>query len=239
MVDRAAPRSLDRARLPSRGSKSTLFRNRISTLFEIRFVRHSYRGDFLYVEVSHLRSWLACVVILGFGGSLFAENWAHWRGPTGNGSANAQPPTQAGPKQKTSVGRPPFQVVARARPSFGNSKCSWSALFEETAIATLSKCFASIVLRENRLGQTAIEATPQQRTHETNGFASASPCTDGERVYAHFGSRGLSLLFHGRKPIWTVILAKMNTENDFGEGSSPTLAGDKILVPWDHEGSRS
>ena len=29
------------------------------------------------------------------GPSLFAENWAHWRGPTGNGgSASAQPPTQ-------------------------------------------------------------------------------------------------------------------------------------------------
>ncbi|NQU21913.1 MAG: PQQ-binding-like beta-propeller repeat protein [Candidatus Nealsonbacteria bacterium] len=28
----------------------------------------------------------------------------------------------------------------------------------------------------------------------------------------------------------------MNTRFSFGEGSSPTLAGDKILVPWDHEG---
>jgi outer membrane protein assembly factor BamB len=29
---------------------------------------------------------------------------------------------------------------------------------------------------------------------------------------------------------------KMNTRNSFGEGSSPTLAGDLILVPWDHDG---
>jgi len=28
----------------------------------------------------------------------------------------------------------------------------------------------------------------------------------------------------------------MDTRNSFGEGSSPTLAGEKILVPWDHEG---
>ena len=28
----------------------------------------------------------------------------------------------------------------------------------------------------------------------------------------------------------------MNTRNSFGEGASPTLAGDKIIVPWDHEG---
>jgi outer membrane protein assembly factor BamB len=29
---------------------------------------------------------------------------------------------------------------------------------------------------------------------------------------------------------------KMDTLNNFGEGSSPTLEGDKILVPWDHKG---
>ncbi|MEM7603083.1 MAG: PQQ-binding-like beta-propeller repeat protein, partial [Verrucomicrobiota bacterium] len=29
---------------------------------------------------------------------------------------------------------------------------------------------------------------------------------------------------------------KMKTRATFGEGSSPTLAGDKIVVPWDHEG---
>jgi outer membrane protein assembly factor BamB len=29
---------------------------------------------------------------------------------------------------------------------------------------------------------------------------------------------------------------QMDTRNSFGEGSSPTLEGDKILVPWDHEG---
>jgi outer membrane protein assembly factor BamB len=32
---------------------------------------------------------------------------------------------------------------------------------------------------------------------------------------------------------------KMNTRSSFGEGSSPTLEGDKILVPWDHEGPSS
>ena len=29
---------------------------------------------------------------------------------------------------------------------------------------------------------------------------------------------------------------KMEIRNTFGEGSSPTIEGNKILVPWDHEG---
>ena len=36
-----------------------------------------------------------------------------------------------------------------------------------------------------------MQAVPHEGTHDTNGFASASPCTDGRHVYAHFGSRGL------------------------------------------------
>jgi outer membrane protein assembly factor BamB len=31
-------------------------------------------------------------------------------------------------------------------------------------------------------------------------------------------------------------LGKMESRNGFGEGASPTIAGDKIIVPWDHEG---
>jgi outer membrane protein assembly factor BamB len=44
---------------------------------------------------------------------------------------------------------------------------------------------------KERWSRTAVTAKPHEGTHQTNGFASASPCTDGERVYAHFGSRGL------------------------------------------------
>lgn len=86
--------------------------------------------------------------------------------------------------------------------------------------------------------QTATEATPHQATHSTNGFASASPCTDGQHVYAHFGSRGLYCYTMDGELKWKRDdFGKMNTRNDFGEGSSPTIAGEMIIVPWDHEGS--
>lgn len=88
--------------------------------------------------------------------------------------------------------------------------------------------------------QTVIRAKPHQATHSTNGFASASPCTDGQHVYAHFGSRGLYCFTMDGKLRWKRNdFGQMDTRNDFGEGSSPTLAGDKILVPWDHEGPSS
>lgn len=85
--------------------------------------------------------------------------------------------------------------------------------------------------------QTATEATPHQGTHATNSFASASPCTDGDYVYAHFGSRGLFCYTMDGTLKWKRDdFGQMITLNGFGEGSSPTLGGDKIIVPWDHEG---
>jgi len=40
--------------------------------------------------------------------------------------------------------------------------------------------------------QTATTATPHEGHHRTYGsFASPSPLTDGERLWAFFGSRGL------------------------------------------------
>jgi len=84
--------------------------------------------------------------------------------------------------------------------------------------------------------RTAAEATPHQETHNTNNHASASPCTDGEHIYAHFGSRGLYCYSMAGELMWKRDFGKMDTRNSFGEGSSPTIAGDMLLVPWDHEG---
>jgi outer membrane protein assembly factor BamB len=85
--------------------------------------------------------------------------------------------------------------------------------------------------------RSATVKKPHEGTHQTNGFASASPCTDGERIYAHFGTRGLYCYTLNGDFVWKRDdFPQMVIRNQFGEGSSPTLADDKILVPWDHQG---
>ncbi|HMO64778.1 MAG TPA: PQQ-binding-like beta-propeller repeat protein [Verrucomicrobiota bacterium] len=60
--------------------------------------------------------------------------------------------------------------------------------------------------------------------------------TDGELLIAHFGSFGTyGLDLTGRK-LWEVDLGDMSTRNSFGEGSSPALDGDTVVILWDHEG---
>ena len=88
--------------------------------------------------------------------------------------------------------------------------------------------------------KTATTATPHQGTHSTNGFASASPCTDGQHVYASFGSRGVYCYSMDGELVWKRDdFGQMQTRNSFGEGSSPVLFEDKLILPWDHEGPSS
>ena len=84
--------------------------------------------------------------------------------------------------------------------------------------------------------KTVKEELPHEGTHPTNNWAPGSAVTDGEMVYAYFGSRGLYALDMKGNVKWEADFGDMTTRNGFGEGSTPALYGDKIVVLWDHEG---
>lgn len=84
--------------------------------------------------------------------------------------------------------------------------------------------------------QTAIEAVPHEAGHSTNTLASASPVTDGKRLYVSFGSQGIYAYTLDGELVWKKHLGKMRTRAGFGEGASPVLADDALVINWDHEG---
>lgn len=77
---------------------------------------------------------------------------------------------------------------------------------------------------------------PHEGTHPTGTWASNSPVTDGEHVYAYFGSRGLYCFDMDGNLKWKKDFGDMRKRLTFGEGASPALHGDRIIVNWDHEG---
>ena len=192
-----------------------------------------------------LRSLLCCVCVLAQSSVSRAENWPHWRGPAGNGtSATANPPTQwsstENVKWKTAIpgrgsGSPVIWndrvfVVSAARTDGKPNSGSPEEL--QFVVHCFNRADGTVLW-----SKIATTATPHQETHSTNGFASASPCTDGEHVYTHFGSRGLYCYTMDGDLKWKRDdFGAMNTRNGFGEGSSPTIDGNTIYVPWDHEG---
>jgi outer membrane protein assembly factor BamB len=85
--------------------------------------------------------------------------------------------------------------------------------------------------------KTARETTPHEGAHQQFGtYASSSAFTDGERVYAFFDSFGLYAYDMNGKLLWEKDLGDKKMRNEFGEGQTPVLHGNKIVVQWDHQG---
>ena len=84
--------------------------------------------------------------------------------------------------------------------------------------------------------RTAREEVPHEASHRDGSYASFTPLTDGEHVYAYFGSRGLHCYDFDGNLKWEKDLGKMRIKVQFGEGGSPAMHGNKILINFDHEG---
>jgi outer membrane protein assembly factor BamB len=99
------------------------------------------------------------------------------------------------------------------------------------AVVCLDRATGGIVWQK-----TAAETMPHEGHQQTGSFAAYSPITDGRLVWASFGSRGLHCFDVDGNLKWSRPLIRMNKRMGFGEGSSPCLAGDAIVVVCDHEG---
>ena len=66
-------------------------------------------------------------------------------------------------------------------------------------------------------------------------FASNSPVTDGRRVFAFFGSRGLYAYDVNGTPLWQKDFGvQMRMDMAFGEGTPLTLHDGRLLLHFDH-----
>jgi outer membrane protein assembly factor BamB len=83
--------------------------------------------------------------------------------------------------------------------------------------------------------RTAREEVPHEASHQDNGtWASASAITDGEHVIASFESRGIYGYDMDGALVWQKDLGDKKMRNEFGEGSTPVLHGNTLVVVWDH-----
>jgi len=75
--------------------------------------------------------------------------------------------------------------------------------------------------------------------HEKHNLATSSPVTDGERVYAWFGTGQLIALDLGGKLVWRRNLATDYGafQIDWGHASSPVVHGDMVILLCYHERS--
>jgi outer membrane protein assembly factor BamB len=163
---------------------------------------------------------------------LYAENsaapeWSGFRGPNGTGIAVSDhiPVNLDRNKNLTwSVELPP----GHSSPSLWGDRLFFTAY--DPATKTLE-----VIAVDAKKGKvewrSKVPASSIEKVHEVSSPASATPVSDGKRVYAYFGSFGLIAYDLQGKEQWKFPLP--HPKMSFGSGTSPVLAGDKVVLNRD------
>lgn len=191
----------------------------------------------------------------------FEKNWHQWRGPLASGiSPNGNPPVEWS-EQKNVKWKTEIPGSGRSTPVIWDNQIFILTTIETDKKANVVESSESgnqggrgprgagteyihkfVVLSIDRDSgkilwqKTVREDHPKDRIHELSSWASNSPVTDGRHVYAYFGSMGLYCLDIKGNLKWERDFGDMQKRMTFGEGSSPIIYKDKVIVLWDHEG---
>jgi len=182
--------------------------------------------------------------------------WAQWRGPHASGvSPTANPPLEWNESKNI---RWKVEIPGRGSASpivWGDrvfvltavpSGIAGDAQHAPRGSLTPRGVHRFVVMAlDRKTGKTiwervAREQEPHERSHVDNGtWASGSPITDGERLFAYFESFGLYAYDLNGMLLWEKDLGDKRMRNQFGEGSTPAIHGNTLVVVWDHIGGES
>jgi outer membrane protein assembly factor BamB len=155
--------------------------------------------------------------------------WPRWRGPSGQGLV-----TPGGYVDKWSDTENVLWKVEL--PGAGNSSpIIWADRIFLTNASPDGKQRGMLCLQRSDgklLWQTAAPDAAPEKIQPKNGFASGTPTTDGERVYAYFGNHGLLCVDVNGKQVWHQSFGEMDAYH--GTSCSPLLYKDRVIVFQDH-----
>lgn len=184
------------------------------------------------------------------------KNWPQWRGPLGTGAAPAADPPIEWSETKNIRWKVTLPGKGHSTPVVWGDRLFLTAAIpfgekvppiHSTAPGThdgvpVTQQHEFVVIAVNRRDgnilwqKSLLKKLPHEGGHYTGSLASNSPVTDGEHVYAFFGTHGLYCLDLQGELKWQKQFGEMQTKHGHGESSSPVLHGDLLFVNWDHDG---
>ncbi|TWT53674.1 outer membrane biogenesis protein BamB [Rubripirellula amarantea] len=186
------------------------------------------------------------------------ENWHQWRGPDATGVSKTANPPIAWSEEENIKWKVAIQGQGTSTPIIWGNK-----VFVLTAINTGENDpaipdpqdqpktnyfdikrpnarheFVVLCLDRNTGKEIwrdiATKKIPHEGAHNDNDFASASPTTDGNQLYCWFGSAGLFCYDLDGNQLWERELGEARVGSSLGEGCSPVVHQDKLVIVRDH-----
>jgi outer membrane protein assembly factor BamB len=184
------------------------------------------------------------------------NQWATWRGPLMNGHAPTAKPPVVWSEEKNIRWKTALPGLGHSTPVIWNNR-----IFLTTAIPVgsplsepkpdlapgahdnflVTNRYEFVALAIDRNDGTILwtnslnTALPHEGGHYTSSLASHSPSVDSKHLIVSFGSHGIYGLDHDGGLIWKKDLGRMRSKHGHGEGSSPVLYDDTVVVNWDHQ----
>ena len=161
-----------------------------------------------------------------------AKYWTRWRGPSGQGQVIGTGYVDSWSPTTNIKWKVPVPGRGHSSPIVWKDH-----LFLTTADDSGLKI--SLVAYRRSTGtllwQAGVPATHVEHIYGKNSHASATPTTDGQRIYASFGTHGLAAFDFSGKLVWHQKLGDVN--NYHGSAGSPVLYKDRLFLYQDHDGS--
>lgn len=79
------------------------------------------------------------------------------------------------------------------------------------------------------------QGKPPLPRHSTNTYATETPVTDGQNIYAYFGMSGVHCVDFNGNLVWQKDLGVYEMNAGWGTASSPTLYEDRLFIQVDNE----
>ena len=160
-----------------------------------------------------------------------ARYWSRWRGPSGQGVVEGS----GYPDTWSDTANVHWKVPV---PGIGHSSpIVWGDRIFLTTSRNRGQQVSILCFRRSDgalLWETDAPEGRAERHHGKNTPASATPTTDGERVYASFGSRGMMAVDFEGNLVWHRDLGRI--DNYHGPAGSPLLYRDTVIIYQDQDG---
>ena len=170
---------------------------------------------------------LAAILTLVLAGTVRADDWPAWRGPTGQGFCIEKNIPVTWSKNTNVKWKVPLEHQGNSTPVIWGDKIFLTQANKGGGIRSLL-CFARA--DGKMLWKKDVAYNDSERNWNANWYANASPVVDGERVVACFASAGLYCFDFDGKELWKRTDLG-NWQHQFGNGASPILYGD-LAIQW-------
>jgi outer membrane protein assembly factor BamB len=165
------------------------------------------------------------LLLLALAGAALAADWPAWRGPAGNGTTTETDLPGTWSQTENVTWKVPLPGPGNSTPVVFGDHVYLTCASDKGAVRSLL-CFDRATGKE--LWRRDTKFTGDEPTHETNPYCSASPVTDGQRVFAWHGSAGVFAYTADGEELWHRDLGPIR--HIWGNAASPVLFKESVIL---------